>query len=103
LNFGSVVLKHKQFASGDGVNLEVSIANYDNEPIFNYSASSKIAEIGKVVGRLDILTDAGTFPCTAFLVSNEHLLTNNHCAGGHIEINRGVAGRGDDARVGLRQ
>jgi S1-C subfamily serine protease len=42
---------------------------------------------------LRIETDGGTFPCTAFLVSNEHLLTNHHCVPGVLDDPRAGATR----------
>ncbi len=32
-----------------------------------------------------MLTNARTFPCTGFLVSNKYLMTNYHCVPGVIE------------------
>ncbi len=87
--FGSIVLKQKQSAAGD-VMLEVSIDAYNNEFISAYSPKSVFAKLGKSVGRLDVLTDKGSFPCTAFLVGDDLLMTNHHCVPGIL----------DDTRVG---
>ncbi|MDB3929677.1 trypsin-like peptidase domain-containing protein [Paracoccaceae bacterium] len=46
------------------------------------------ADIGRSVGRLDVLTDKGTFPCTAFIVSKQHILTNYHCSLGLLDDER---------------
>ena len=83
-SFGSVVLSRTQ-AAGTDVELEMSIGNYENEPIINYSAGSVFAQIGRSVGRLDVLTDKGLFPCTAFIVSKKHILTNYHCSQGLLD------------------
>lgn len=78
-DFGKVVLSRTQSA---GVELELSVGSYNNESITNYSTDSIFARIGHSVGRLDILTDTGIFPCTAFIVSRSHILTNYHCVPG---------------------
>ena len=83
-SFGSVVLSRTQ-AAGTDVQLELSIGNYENEPIINYSVGSVFAKIGKSVGRLDVLTDKGNFPCTAFIVSKKYILTNYHCSLGLLD------------------
>ncbi|MDC0431382.1 hypothetical protein OAL97_02545 [Paracoccaceae bacterium] len=49
-SYGSVVLSQAQSAGAD-IQLELSIGNYENEPIINYSSGSVFAEIGKSVGR----------------------------------------------------
>ena len=82
-SFGSVVLSRTQ-AVGTGRQLELSIGDYENEPISNYKGTI-FADIGKSVGRLDVLTDKGLFPCTAFIVSKQHILTNYHCSLGLLD------------------
>ncbi|MDA8830121.1 serine protease [Planktomarina temperata] len=64
--------------------LELSIGSYENEPIINYRGTI-FAEIGRPVGRLDVLTDKGLFPCTAFIVSKKYILTNYHCSLGLLD------------------
>lgn len=88
-DFGKVVLSQKQF----GGSLESSIGNYNNEPIAKYGRRSLFARLGRPIGRLDILTDAGVFPCTAFLISDKYLLTNHHCVPGIIDDQRVKASR----------
>ena len=83
-DFGQIVLNQKQSASGD-IEFELSVGQYNNEAITNYSTNSIFAQIGRAVGRLDILTDGGVFPCTAFIVSESHIVTNYHCVPGIIE------------------
>ena len=83
-SFGSVVLSRTQ-AAGTDAQLELSIGNYENEPIINYSVGSIFAQIGRSVGRLDVLTDKGLFPCTAFIVSKKYILTNYHCSLGLLD------------------
>ncbi|WP_418595448.1 trypsin-like serine peptidase [Ponticoccus sp. (in: a-proteobacteria)] len=68
-----------------GIDNEVAIEGYNNEPISTYSAEADFVKLGRGVGLLRIETDGGTFPCTAFLVSETHLLTNNHCVPGVLE------------------
>lgn len=83
-DFGQVVLNQKQSASGD-MEFELSVGQYNNEAITNYSTNSIFAQIGRAVGRLDILTDGGVFPCTAFIVSENHIVTNYHCVPGIVD------------------
>ena len=83
-SFGSIVLKDQQNFDPN-TELELSIGNYQNEPIVNYSAGSVFSTMGKSVGRLDTLTDVQTFPCTAFVVSERYILTNYHCSTGLIK------------------
>lgn len=88
-DFGKVVLSQKQF----GGSLESSIGSYNNEPIAKYGRRSLFARLGRPVGRLDILTDDGVFPCTAFLISKKYILTNHHCVPGIIDDHRVAATR----------
>jgi len=82
--FGSVVLRDSQNFDPN-VQLELSIGNYQNEPILNYSKNSIFAQMGKSVGRLDVMTDIQIFPCTAFIISEKHILTNYHCSTGLVK------------------
>ena len=68
-----------------GIDNEVAIEGYNNEPISTYSAEADFVKLGRGVGLLRIETDDGTFPCTAFLVSESHLLTNHHCVPGVLD------------------
>ena len=86
-SFGSVVLSRTQ-AVGTDIQLELSVGSYENEPISNYSEGSIFAQMGRSVGRLDVLTDKGVIPCTAFIVSSQHILTNYHCSSGILENER---------------
>ncbi len=95
-SFGQVVLKRNQSAgSTDDLQLELAIGSYNNESIRNYSQDSVFATLGLAVGRLDILTDTGIFPCTAFIVSDRHILTNHHCVPGILENEKAGATRID--------
>ncbi len=91
-SFGRVVLNQNQSAVPD-FEFEASIGNYNNESIQNYSSDSVFARMGRAVGRLDILTDAGIFPCTAFIVDDKHLLTNYHCVPGILDNAQAGASR----------
>ena len=93
-SYGFVVLSQSQSAGSD-LQLELSIGNYENEPIINYSSGSVFAQIGRSVGRLDVLTDKGMFPCTAFIVSEKHILTNYHCSKGLLDNEKIGASRID--------
>jgi V8-like Glu-specific endopeptidase/SH3-like domain-containing protein len=90
-SFGSVVLSNKQAAGAAGIELELAVGEYNTEPILNYSENSVFAQMGLAVGRLDVLTDKGVFPCTAFIVDNKHILTNNHCVPGILDNERAGA------------
>ncbi|WP_417207409.1 trypsin-like peptidase domain-containing protein [Antarctobacter sp.] len=81
--FGRTVLTRKQ-SFGSPVP-EVALGAYNNEPIATYSPKSVFARMGRAVGRLDILTDSGVFPCTAFIVGKATLLTNFHCVPGILD------------------
>lgn len=68
-----------------GIDTEVAIEGYNNEPISTYSPEADFVKLGRGVGLLRIETDGGSFPCTAFLVSEKHLLTNHHCVPGVLD------------------
>jgi V8-like Glu-specific endopeptidase len=85
--FGDVVLSQTQSGISD-IRLEAQIGDYNNEFISNYGATSIFARTGKAVGRLDVLTDKGHAPCTAFLVEGNRLITNHHCVPGIIDNDR---------------
>lgn len=68
-----------------GVENEVAIKGYNNEPINTYSEGADFRKLGLGVGMLQIVHDAGENPCTAFLVDETHLLTNHHCIPGVLE------------------
>ena len=88
-SFGKTVLSRKQFG-GDAIP-EAAFGAYNNEFISTYSAKSIFANIGRSVGRLDVATDNGVFPCTAFLVADDLIMTNNHCVPGILENDRAGA------------
>lgn len=94
-SFGRVVLNRTESAGLGDIELELSVGDYNNEPIQTYSPTSIFRKMGLSVGRLDILTDAGVFPCTAFIVDEKHLLTNHHCVPGILENERAKATRID--------
>lgn len=68
-----------------GIENEVAVEGYNNEPINSYSATADFRLLGRGVGMLSIQTDGGSFPCTAFLVDATHLLTNHHCVPGILD------------------
>ena len=83
-SFGSVVLPQTEAAIRD-IQLELAVGDYKNEPIIKYSDRANFVKIGRSVGRLDVLTDKGMFPCTAFIVSPKYILTNYHCSLGILD------------------
>ena len=68
-----------------GVENEVAVQGYNNEPINTYSDAADFRRLGRGVGLLNVMTDAGPFPCTAFMVDETHLLTNHHCVPGILK------------------
>ncbi|MDD9731985.1 trypsin-like peptidase domain-containing protein [Mameliella sp. AT18] len=88
-SFGKTVLSRKQF--GSDVIPEAAYGAYNNEFISAYSSQSVFARIGRSVGRLDVATDKGVFPCTAFLVGDDILMTNHHCVPGILDDSRAEA------------
>lgn len=105
-SFGKVVLNRNQAAGAGGdITLELAIGDYNNEPILNYSPKSVFSRMGLAVGRLDILTDTGVYPCTAFIVDEKHILTNHHCVPGILDNERAGATRIDSVMfiAGYRQ
>lgn len=105
-SFGSVVLSRNQSAGGGSdITFELAVGDYNNEPILNYSDNSVFSKLGLAVGRLDILTDTGVYPCTAFIVDKKHILTNNHCVPGILDNERAGATRIDSVLfvAGYRQ
>ena len=84
-HFGKVVITDNQ--SGQGrIRNEALIGAQNIEFISNYSTSSPFAQLGRAVGKLDILTDTNKFaPCTAFLIADNRLVTNYHCVPGVLD------------------
>jgi V8-like Glu-specific endopeptidase len=68
-----------------GVENEVAVQGYNNEPINTYSETADFRLLGRGVGLLNVMTDVGPFPCTAFMVDDTHLLTNHHCVPGVLK------------------
>jgi len=86
-SFGKAVWSQTESTVSD-IQLELSIGDYKNEPIINYSDRSELAQFGRSVGRLDVLTDRGIHRCTAFIVSKQYILTNYHCSIGVLDNTR---------------
>jgi hypothetical protein len=86
-DFGKAVLSRDQAITG-GISYEAFIGQRNIEFLAGYGANSIFRQVGRAVGRLDVLTDAGVFPCTAFLVSGNRLVTNFHCVPGVTEDTR---------------
>ena len=67
------------------VNLENVLGRNANfERLINYSKSDHLRKLGEPVGRLDLLIERsgqmGVTTCTASIISEKYILTNNHCA-----------------------
>ncbi|MDA9948224.1 trypsin-like peptidase domain-containing protein [Paracoccaceae bacterium] len=77
-SFGKAVLSQTESTVNDS-GLESAMGSYQNEPISNYREGSVFSKLGMSVGRLDVLSDRGISTCTAFIVSDRHIITNHHC------------------------
>ena len=77
--WGSVNLIARQ--SSGNVTLESIVsANNNLERLNNYNEGERLRKMSRPVGRLDIRFANGEFTtCTATLIANNRLLTNNHC------------------------
>ncbi len=62
-----------------------AIGDYNRELMSQYDPQSVIGQLGRAVGRMDILTDSGVFPCTAFLVEGDRLVVARQCIPGILE------------------
>ncbi len=84
-HFGKVVITDNQSALGR-IRNEALIGAQNIEFISNYSPNSPFAQLGRAVGKLDILTDTNKFaPCTGFLVEGNKVVTNYHCVPGVLD------------------
>ncbi|KUF11718.1 right-handed parallel beta-helix repeat-containing protein [Pseudoponticoccus marisrubri] len=84
-DFGKIVVSPRQSTSG--FQFEQAIGSYQNEPIANYGENSPLRQLGRPIGRLDLLLENGkTGFCTAFIVDEKHLLTNHHCIPGNSGV-----------------
>ncbi len=80
-DFGKIVVQPRQLAGG--LTFEQAIGDYQNEPIVEYGENSPAVRLGRPIGRLDMLFENGkTGFCTAFIVDEQHILTNHHCVPG---------------------
>lgn len=83
-DFGKIVIQPRQLAGGaGGLVFEQAFGDYQNEPIIEYGENSPAVRLGRPIGRLDMLFQSGkTGFCTAFIVDEQHILTNHHCIPG---------------------
>ena len=83
-DFGKIIIQPRQAAgAAGGLVFEQAIGDYQNEPIITYGENSPIVRLGKPIGRLDMLFEGGkTGFCTAFIVDDQHIVTNHHCIPG---------------------
>lgn len=82
-DFGKIIIQPRQSAGSNGLVFEQAIGDYQNEPIITYGENSPIVRLGKPIGRLDMLFEGGkTGFCTAFIVDDQHIVTNHHCIPG---------------------
>jgi phosphoribosylaminoimidazole-succinocarboxamide synthase len=81
-DFGKIVIQPRQATGGD-LTFEQAFGEYQNEPIITYGENSPAVRLGKPIGRLDMMYVNGkTGYCTAFIVDEEHIVTNHHCVPG---------------------
>ncbi len=52
------------------------------EALGRYPEQSSLRRLSRPVGRLDVLLEGGMDPCTAVLIADDLILTNNHCIPG---------------------
>lgn len=69
------------------MNLENVLGRNSNfERLINYNETDQLRILSNPVGRLDLLVEnagnIGVTTCTASIISERHILTNNHCAPG---------------------
>ena len=77
--WGSVNLIARQ-SSGNMTLESIVSANNNLERLNNYNEGERLRIMSRPVGRLDIRFANGEFvTCTATLIANDQLLTNNHC------------------------
>lgn len=82
-DFGKIIIQPRQSAGSTGLVFEQAIGDYQNEPIITYGENSPIVRLGKPIGRLDMLFEGDkTGFCTAFIVDDQHIVTNHHCIPG---------------------
>jgi S1-C subfamily serine protease len=92
-NYGKVVVTAKQ-SGGGAVRFEQAFGGeFDAEPASRYQENSVLRKLGRAVGRLDVAFTRGVGYCTAFLISDQHLMTNAHCLqGGQVQSISFIAG-----------
>jgi F-box protein 11 len=83
-DFGKIIIQPRQAAgAAGGLVFEQAFGDYQNEPIIKYGEESPAVRLGRPIGRLDMLFSNGkTGFCTAFIVDDQHILTNHHCIPG---------------------
>lgn len=92
-NFGKVAVPATQSGGGYVAFEQAFGGTFDAEPASRYPESSVMRQLGRAVGRLDVAFDRGLGYCTAFLISDQHLMTNAHCLdGGQVQAISFVAG-----------
>lgn len=63
----------------EDIRREDALARYDAEAVGDLPSDSRLRKAARAVGRLDVLKDKGVFPCTAFIVSDMHIVTPSYC------------------------
>lgn len=85
-NYGKVVVTAKQSAGGYVAFEQAFGGSFDAEPASGYPKNSELRRLGRAVGRLDVAFARGVGYCTAFLISDQYLMTNAHCLeGGQVQ------------------
>lgn len=80
-DFGKIVINARQ--SSDGLTFEQAFGDYQNEPVVDYGLEGPAVRLGRPIGRLDLLYKTGKPGfCTAFIVDDQHIVTNHHCIPG---------------------
>ena len=83
-NFGKIFANNNQAVTTR--ESETFAADEFLELVSEMNPQSRIARLARSVGKLDVLTDAGSYvTCTAFLVDGNRLVTSYGCVSGILE------------------
>ena len=81
-NYGKVAISGNQSGGGYIAFEQAFGGAFDAEPASQYPEASELRRLGRAVGRLDVAFARGVGDCTAFLISEQYLMTNAHCLEG---------------------
>ena len=68
-------------------NVEAVLRSNPNfEPLGSYNPNDRLRQLSRPIGRLDILYGEFASFCTAWIISAEYIMTNNHCIPGEGDV-----------------